>query len=214
MKYSYLVIAIFIAMLTPSFSAAKPKASPPKLIPFTEDQPALDNKGLVLIELAVGGTAPSIEISKLAVKLEDAHEELKSLSRAKSFKISLKDYEPGFYTYPLEPGVYQITQINAPYFDLPHKMDTQRDVKWRFKVEANKLNYIGKLSINRERSANYVDIKLLNRLAASLPDIKSTLSALPEKLALINGIAYQDRFLELLSAQQLNTTKTTNTTAK
>ena len=99
---------------------------------------------------------------------------------------------------PLPAGWYQITSINAPYFDLPHRLDTESKAVWRFGVETGRTNYAGRLSISRERSAEYVEIRLHNRIATDIERIRTDLGALLERAPLASGSGVRDDFFDEL----------------
>ncbi len=117
----------------------------------------------------------------------------------KKFRIELAGRETGFYFAVLPPGLYQITQINYPYFNLPFRLSTDGSREWRFFVEEDKVSYVGQLVVARERSEDSVDVNLLNRLAADYEQLTSTYSGLLEQYPLASGIGIRDDFLEFLA---------------
>ncbi|MCO7224144.1 hypothetical protein [Pleionea sp. CnH1-48] len=151
--------------------------------------------GYLLVDLDVGGTGPSIEFVRLKTgdKLYLGQKQKYAVKGDKKL-IRLSQDKQGFYVTQLQEGLYQITKINAPYFDLPYKLSTDRDRRWRFSVEAGKVNYIGKLVIKKKRSTKYVGVDLVSRIATDKDRIKSLLTKLPEQVLLRHGTGFRDDF--------------------
>lgn len=166
-----------------------------------------ENMGYALLNLDVSGVAPSLSLFKLSsdtsiVQHPDYASRLNFSSRRYSpTNILLKDKKQGFYLLALAEGVYQISEVNAPYFDLPYRMSTENTRDWRFTVKPGKLNYIGSLYIAKERTSDTITAKLRNRLATDLSLIKSDLSVVLETMPLVLGAGVRDDFYQqLLSA--------------
>lgn len=94
----------------------------------------------------------------------------------------------------LPKGEYQIVNIKVPYFDFPYVNDTDKDLKWRVKVNAGQLNYAGRIEVERERTENYVAIKKLNRLITDLPAIQKELAEIIAIYPLADGGYLRDDF--------------------
>ncbi len=148
--------AVFFALLV-SFTTVL--ADDPKSLP--ENNPLSYGSGYLLIGLDVGGTAPSFEYARTRRN---------GIDRAKA-TVELKGKDKGFLLLPIKRGTYQITKINAPYFDLPFWLGTAEDEDWKFTVEPNKINYLGHLKIGKKRRSRTVNVKLLNRIATDLGNI-------------------------------------------
>jgi hypothetical protein len=94
----------------------------------------------------------------------------------------------------LPQGTYQIQEVKAPYFNLPYRKDTAKDPLWRFEIEAGKINYAGKLEIEKKRTTNYVEIKRLNRIVTDHHDILKSFPELLNLYPLVNGMAIRDDY--------------------
>ncbi len=94
----------------------------------------------------------------------------------------------------LPQGNYQIQEIKVPYFNLPYRKDTENDLLWRFKIEAGKVNYAGKLEIEKKRTTNYVEIKRLNRIVTDHDEILKSFPELLGQYPLVNGMAIRDDY--------------------
>lgn len=168
--------------------------------------------GYLLVNLDVSGTAPSLNLFKVSSDLSSidlpsidqsnyARQLRSSTRKSKSITINLKDKNQGFYVLPLPQGVYQITRVSAPYFDLPYLKSTDNTRDWRFSIEEGKLNYIGDLYIAKERTSKNITAKLRNRLASDLSTINSTLSPLLSTTPLSIGVGVRDDFYRHLLQQ-------------
>ena len=145
-----------------------------------------DYDGYLLLQLEVAGNAPSIEIRKVY--------EPKRLGRP--LKISL-DVNKKILLYPLKQGKYQIVTVNTPFYNMPYKLDTSDRANWRFSILKNQVNYLGKLFIEQERTSRFVNVKLVNRLAEYLSEIKSQHEALLSVYPFRMANNYKDNFYEL-----------------
>ncbi|WHI52824.1 hypothetical protein P3339_08700 [Microbulbifer sp. MLAF003] len=162
-----------------------------------ENPPDLGSRqGYVLVKLDVDGTAPSIEFFKLYSNGSTYLESGKKtrLRKNNRYHISLKGKPSGYYLMAIPSGLYQITQINAPYFNLPYKLDTSSRRTWRFHVEAEKTNYIGSLFIGKQRKSDSIEVYLKNRIATDFNEIQASLGSLTELYPLVSGTGVQDVF--------------------
>lgn len=144
--------------------------------------------GYLLLEVSVEGSAPSLEIRKLS---SNPSLNNKYATSRETYKLDLKNKPPGFYYVPLKQGYYQVTHINAPFYNLPYKLDT----KWGFTIVKNHINYAGKVTISEDRTSNSVDAQIINRFAttySTLEKINQTSPDLPVRFA----IGYEDAFAE------------------
>ncbi len=94
----------------------------------------------------------------------------------------------------LPRGKYQIMEIKVPYFDLPYRKYTEDNPLWRFEIAEGKVNYIGKLEIEKKRTTNYAEIKRLNRIITDYDAIKKSFPELLQSYPLVNGMAIRDDF--------------------
>ncbi|SMF61124.1 hypothetical protein SAMN02745866_03963 [Alteromonadaceae bacterium Bs31] len=150
-----------------------------------------ESQGYLLIELDVGGVAPSM---KYAMRRS-------SRSLGEERTLALNTIDQRFYLIKLRKGVYQVTQVLAPLYDLPYRLGAEQSSYWQFKIEPGKINYFGRLHIKPERLTDYVEIRRLNYIAASYDDIQDYIktNSIPYPLSL--AFAYQDDYLrELLGS--------------
>lgn len=94
----------------------------------------------------------------------------------------------------LPKGEYQIVNIKVPYFDLPYVNNTEKNPKWRIRINAGQLNYAGRIEVEKERTESYVAIKKLNRLVTDLPEIKTKLADILAVYPLADGGYLRDDF--------------------
>lgn len=152
------------------------------------------HEGYLLMYINVEGSAASIEFSKINTK-RDTYVTSTPTSFTHNYKIELKQITKGFYVIPLLTGVYQITRVNAPFYDLPYWLDTENKTKWRFAIEENHLNFIGEMYIAKERDTNNVDVHLLNRFATYQKQITNEFSKMISIYPLRLKPGYQDEYL-------------------
>lgn len=132
--------------------------------------------GWALIYVDAQGTAPSFEFKHSYVDLDELveleyDEELGIAIGKQSNFVSLKGLSEGYYLMRLPKGVYQITQFNAPFFNLPFKKHIIDDPRYRFRIHANEVNYIGHLFISKERTQRDAQIEFLDRYATSAKEL-------------------------------------------
>lgn len=189
-----LVFVVLVLTLCLSNTAQAEKSSY-QFLSADKVAPLKRGQGYLLMHLEVSGPSPFFKIAKIR-----SNKKLTSSSAKRSaIQISLKGKPKGFYLLPLSQGLYQITEVYSPYFNLPHRMETYERPAWRFRIEEQRTNYAGKLFISSERSVNYVDIKLLNRIAADSDAIERELSGLLRLAPLSLGIPFRDDFFQQLS---------------
>lgn len=160
----------------------------------------LKNKhGYLLIDLHVRGTAPSLKFVRLNTgSPRYLSSDPKPRKRSSGILLELKDKSDGFYMLSLPEGLYQITRINAPYFNLPFRLDTEYVSKWRFYIRSGKTNYVGKLVFEKERSTDTISVKLINRLAADKSRIDAALVKVSSEAPLVLGTGVRDDFYTFL----------------
>lgn len=115
-------------------------------------------------------------------------------ARDKRMEVKLIPNNGRWLMQPLPKGEYQILNIKVPYFDLPYMKDTEKNPGWRIKIKAGRLNYAGRIEVEKERTADYVSIKKLNRLITDLPDIQKDLAAILVDYPLVDGNYLRDDF--------------------
>lgn len=159
-----------------------------------------------MVKLDVAGPAPSIELVRLGeAGLPPDADFSRQFQSQRRYKIDLKNKAKGFYLTIVKKGTYQITTINAPFFGLPYRVNTQNSRIWRFSIEEDSLNYIGNFHLAAERQTQSVDTRLINRIASELTAILKLKDQLPERLPLRSGPGYRDDFLTTLEAATRST---------
>lgn len=166
----------------------------------------LREQGYLLVDLDVGGKAPSIEFVELKLSRKSKPGEKKVYSfGSEKHQVSLKDLENGMNVLALDTGLYQITSINAPFFELPYILDTKSKPEWRFRVHPNALSYGGKLVIEQERGKNFINVNLRKRFATDQQSIEQVSTEFFPQIPLKMGYGNRDDFYEYL--QQLKSTE-------
>lgn len=167
------------------------------------DIPELRSKqGYLLIDLDINQTKPSLKLKRLTRNTDYLEQYNPQENTQRKHTLRIENNINGMHVVALAKGIYQITQLNVPYFNLPYRLDTDNKRQWRFRIEEGKINYIGKLSIAKERSTSNIDAKLINRLASDMQHINDTVSLFPEKLSLGSGMGYRDDFLDSLLTEE------------
>ncbi len=100
------------------------------------------------------------------------------------------------YLLSLPEGEYAWSEINIPHYDLPHRVDLSQDERWSFSVRAQQLNYSGQLLVNEDRSSDTASVLLLNRIAYSLDDLRTTFPEAFAAYPLRSAGTYRDTFIE------------------
>ncbi len=197
-KYIFISIVLFLTSYTPISIAAPVRLNLERVDSIS---PLKSDQGYLLINLKVSSSSPSIEFYRLNVGDQTylrANQKFKKNS--KKFILDLKNKSAGYYFCKLSPGLYQITNVNVPYFDFPFKLNTDNARAWRFSIVEGKVNYIGKLEIDKERSSKNVNIKLLNRIATELDTISTVIEKLSPKVYLRSGTGVRDDFYDAFSS--------------
>ncbi|MEM9335729.1 MAG: hypothetical protein AAGA33_12850 [Pseudomonadota bacterium] len=159
------------------------------------------SQGYVLIGIDSGDTESFLTAKRLESKGRELRLERGQPVETKAgFRLDLADRPKGFYFLVLRTGVYQITEVSYPYFNLPFRLDTTTRPEWRFFVEPGKVNYVGRLIVSRDRSENSVDVNLINRFAADYEDVTTAYASLFQQFPLASGIGIRDDFAELVAA--------------
>jgi len=188
--------SIFCALITFCFySSSGFSSSLVKLEDIKLLKPLKGQEGYLLIEVDVGNNVPSLDFYRLNAGAQlylMPNQKAKKVS--KTLNIKFKGLAPGFYAKKIHKGLYQISQVNAPSFDLPYRLNTEKQRQWRFSIEKGAINYVGKLVIEKERSSNYVEMKLINRFAESLSRVDSKLENTLFDYPLRLGVGVRDDF--------------------
>ena len=95
-------------------------------------------------------------------------------------------------------GKYQWTEINVPYFNLPHRMDLSDDTRWAFEIHPRKINYAGTLVVGEQRSSDSVEVRFLNRTTEVLELLREKFPAQAEVFEVVYSGAARDDFLEFM----------------
>lgn len=167
--------------------------------------PIKKSQGYLLLNLDVGGTAPSIDILKLATNkrtIDNRNKDIGISAIRRAMTLNLQNKPDGFYVIPLPSGLYQITSIQAPYYNLPFRLDTEFNRIWRFYIEPGAVNYAGKLFIDSERGKSSIDVDLINRIATDEQLIKEQLGWLLSQHPLKSGAGLRDDFYEELTSEE------------
>lgn len=163
------------------------------LSPVNQAPKLSSSEGYVLIDLDASGTAPSIEFVRLG-KVDIDYTEDTASKRLSSNVFNLKATERGLYIGKLKPGAYQITQVNAPYFGLPYILSTSDLKTWRFTIKKGRINYIGTLVVEGERSKENIETYFINSLAKRYNRIIESTKYLEMEFPLTMGTWYRDDF--------------------
>lgn len=175
-----------------------------KTLTTSENRLELQKKqGYLLLYLDVEGVAPSLEIAKINTPNKRILLNNDNINFGNTYTINLKNMPKGFYLVPMQEGIYQITRINAPYYDLPYWLPTKNNKTWRFSILADHSNFIGELTIAKERGTDFINVRLLNRIALFKHAIESALEQHISRYPLALSAGYRDDFLIELGVTSL-----------
>ncbi len=149
------------------------------------------NYGYVVVDLNLERDTGKIVIGRL--KKTGANRERKAKTA-----IEIGPFKKGryFFLFALPEDNYVWTEISVPHYDLPHVVDQLQDERWSFSVQANYLNYAGQIRVNEERSSRRISLGLINRLAASLNELRSAYPEQFRQYPLRSAGIYRDLFVE------------------
>lgn len=205
MKYLTLFLTL-LGMYLPS-TTAQAKEYIKELTTSDNLVPLQKNQGYLVLYLNVNGSAPSIEFKKIKSRKANKKGYLLSTDKMSftnnTYTIALKDKKEGIYLVPLLAGLYQITRVNAPYYDLPYWLPTENNKTWRFSIKKEQLNFIGEINIARERGTNFINVNFYNRLATHKAEIDTALNQLYTDFPLSLSVGYRDDFLKALGSTHL-----------
>lgn len=198
-----LQISLLLALLFAAFDlAAATRGIALELTTLDQAEPLKKNEGYLLVDLAVAGTSPSFEFSQVRIGSKQKYlvaDQSLSLGSTR-WQVSLKDKAAGFYQVKLPAGLYQITEVNAPLFNLPFRVDTDKRDQWRFSIAKARSNYIGRFRIDQERGTDYVNVKLINRLAADYDQLVEQGASIFSAAPLRSGAGVRDDFYDFISS--------------
>ena len=190
------IIACTLAFLIlPSFAFAKALT----VYPIDNLPTLVKNKGYALFYVNSEIDSASFNLSQISSKyINPRSRAWDTVYKSQKYTVSLKGLPKGFYVLLLERGIYQITQVNSPYYDLPFRYQTKDDVRWQFNVDNKHLNYVGHINFEKERSTDTISVGLHNRIAMDYEQIMSLLASLekPPKFRLGTGVK-DDFFAEI-----------------
>lgn len=118
-------------------------------------------------------------------------------SKSEAIKLDLSG-RTNLVSMNLPEGLYQITQVDVPHFDLPYKINTNNRDVWRFRVSRDKVNYIGTMKVSPIRSKNTVDTVWLNQFATHFASLQTLLTNSAITLPIVHGAGYRDPFFAAL----------------
>lgn len=131
----------------------------------------------------------------LDIKAPSAVMSLHKIGRSSSpIEVKLVTNHGRWLIKALPAGDYQIAEIKVPYFDLPYRKDTEKSLAWRISIQANHLNYAGRIEIEKERTEDHVVINKHNRLFTDLANLQKDLASLLTAYPLANGSGMRDDF--------------------
>ena len=203
MPHFLLICCLFIALLVPGYVEAKKKSTAEKLI-YSVDEPLpklSSSEGFLLLKLNVESEAASIHYAKMKVNRTGYLQPGDSSAYQREKKLSLSGLAAGYYLVPLKQGIYQITRIGAPFYQLPYYLSLDSIKAWRFSVEAEHLNYAGELVVEKERGLKHINVDLLNRFAADQAELNLLLAKLSTSYPLLLSPGYRDDFQQLLAEE-------------
>lgn len=192
-----IVLLFWLSLTSPVYADVlnKPLQTADKVSELEREQ------GYLLLYVNADGVAPSIEFSRIRGK-KPLSELTETLKFDRDYQISFKDKPAGLYLVPMFAGNYQITNVNAPFYDLPFSLTTRNRASWRFAIEADKINFIGEISIAKARATNTIDVNLHPRIAVHYQRIGQELAELLTRYPLVSNLGYRDQFLTTLEQQQ------------
>lgn len=194
--------ALFVLATSSSFSTFADEDLPI----FAIDQaPELsDYSGFLLLKLASESDSATVQLSQLKTKKDQhylsANEDIRKYRT--DYRLSLKDKEPGYYLVPMKAGLYHIERIDAPLYNLPYKLSLKNIPGWRVSIAPAQTNYIGLLTIEKERTVDSMTVSLTPRYATDYQEITSSYSNLLTTYPLRNGAGYEDHFAASISNNQ------------
>jgi hypothetical protein len=158
----------------------------PISLAYAETDPVITlnkNEGLLLVKLDIEPDLAIISIQKLG-------------QRSTTSNIKLVPTHGKWLIKTLTKGDYQIIDIKVPYFNLPFVKSTEKKPAWKFTVADKKLNYIGEIKIEKERTEDFVNIHKYFRPAFHLTQIQQEFPHLLSQYPLVSGNSLRDDFVD------------------
>lgn len=196
-RLAILTVCCLLGAYTSSSFAKRTLPTLPLLNPESVEE-LESGYGIVMFDLDVAGKAPSIVIRRISTQSPFLSAGSKLTFETKPLRIPLTDTKQGFFAQRLKKGLYQITRVDAPFFNLPYKLDIENARAWRFYVAEEQINYAGKLVIEQTRGTEYIDVGLFNRFATDLKEIREAAGRFSESLPLNMATGIRDDFQMLL----------------
>ncbi|KGJ89477.1 hypothetical protein [Thalassotalea sp. ND16A] len=186
--------SLFISGISVSAELEKLLRTVEQITALEADKRLAKNQGFLLIKLNVNHDAASINFAKIRKKRASYIFDKKTLKLGQKYLLNLKNADNEFYLIPLLAGGYQITRVNAPFYNLPYWRPTKELASWRFHITPGKINYAGEVSISAERGTDFINVNLLNRFATDQQQIQVLLTDLSAQFPLVGGSGYRDDF--------------------
>lgn len=189
-----LTIATYLVIPSPSIAAEK--------IAFTlpnNPSPLGRKEGYLLIDLQSQNPRILLKVRRMTKKAKQIPGRHHNRLISKEITLSLNNLDAGLYLATMSAGSYQITEVSVPFYDLPFRLDVSEKKRWQFKVEAKKINYLGHLYVNNERSVEDVEIKLSNQFATNYDNIYAQVILAYEELPLTFSQRLPDDYYSELS---------------
>lgn len=191
----YNTLALLLLLFS-SATVAAPPAQSLQLLPAADAPLELSSKyGYLLVSLNVENPNASIEFYKLNWRKDTTPPAVMRTARnTKIHRVTFQGLDEGHYLAPLAAGWYQISKVTAPYFNLPYRINVESQPSWRFRIQKQRVNYIGNLTIPKERSSSYVPVRLHKRIATEYDALNEQLSSLLPLFPLADGSGVRDDF--------------------
>lgn len=149
-----------------------------------DDVPHLSySKGLLVLDMVVKRPVSSLEFKKVK-------------SSRRSIKLGAFGVGRVLKAVEVNRGEYQWSEIELPYYDLPFRRVVADDKRWRFHIKPGAVNYVGQIIVGEHRGTDYVDVRLVNRIATEYPEIQQTLKPDLDCYPLVYSGAGRDDFLK------------------
>ena len=159
------------------------------------------NQGFLLIKIDVEGEGPSFHYTQVNTDRDDYLRKEDNYRRKKPVKVPLGNYTNGYYLIPFDQGIYQITRIDAPFYNLPYYLNLGSPAAWRFAIKPGHINYLGQLTIEKERGTDYINVNLFNRFAQDYQEIQQAVTPIKHQYPLALNPGYRDDFQQAITEQ-------------
>ncbi|MFT6267986.1 MAG: hypothetical protein ACJAVV_000791 [Alphaproteobacteria bacterium] len=163
-------------------------------------------KALGIAAMYVDLQQPNVVISLLEIKQSSLLASYKNIedlkfsgSKSRPIKLDLSGRNNLVYIH-LPEGMYQITRVDVPHFDLPYRVSTDSSDVWRFRITRGAVNYVGTLKVDAFRSKRIVNTILVNQYATRLASLKELVAQSGVALPIVHGAGYHDPFFNFLES--------------